>query len=111
MDRIIFGIMGKKEFRAERNAKKPPEDRVDEANKYKINWDDFQGLLSNTDQCTVEASSITGFEVAAQEEAKEKLNLTNVHKYQGRIIFDLPQERIQEVNQMRKNIKKNIMIH
>ena len=92
--------MGKKEYREERRAKKTPEEQNAEANKYKIDWTLCRGLTKDAeaeDLCTIEASSITGFEAAAQQEAKDRLKLEHVYKYQGRIIFDIEKHRVKEV--------------
>ena len=66
-----------------------------------IPWDQvpFKGYKDEENQnvVTIEASVVTGFECAALEEVKSKLQIANVQEFMGRIVFDIGQEYLQKV--------------
>ena len=70
-----------------------------------IPWDQvpFKGYKDEENQnlVTIEASVVTGFECAALEEVKSKLQIANVQEFMGRIVFDIGQEYLQKVLELR----------
>ena len=82
----------------------------------KVDWSTLQGYkkdkpADNDNQAlsscltdftvTIEASCPTGFEVALQNEIKEKSPLSTTVKHQGRIFFDIPVSKIRSVLELK----------
>ena len=55
----------------------------------------------DNDILTIEASVVTGFEGAAQEEVKAKLGITNVKEFTGRVLFDIKSDNLDQVLNLR----------
>ena len=55
----------------------------------------------DNDILTIEASVVTGFEGAAQEEVKAKLGITNVKEFTGRVLFDIESDNLDQVLNLR----------
>ena len=55
----------------------------------------------DNDILTIEASVVTGFEGAAQEEVKTKLGITNVKEFTGRVLFDIESYILDQVLNLR----------
>ena len=70
-----------------------------------IPWDQvpFKGYKTedNSNLVTIEASVVTGFECAALEEVKNKLKVENVQDFMGRVVFDIEQDKLQQVLELR----------
>ena len=57
----------------------------------------------NCDILTIEASVVTGFECAAKEEVKTKLEITDddVKEFTGRVLFDIKSDKLEQVLNLR----------
>ena len=57
----------------------------------------------NCDILTIEASVVTGFECAAKEEVKTKLDITDadVKEFTGRVLFDIKSDKLEKVLNLR----------
>ena len=55
----------------------------------------------NLEKVTIEASCVTGFEGAAADEVKKKLNGENIIEIMGRVLFDVPISDIKKVLELR----------
>ena len=57
----------------------------------------------NCDILTIEASVVTGFECAAKEEVKTKLDITDadVKEFTGRVLFDIKSDKLEQVLNLR----------
>ncbi len=66
-----------------------------------IDWSRLRGheASSPADLLTIEATAVTGFEEAAASEVSEVFGVgrESVVKAQGRVLFDIPEERVPEV--------------
>ncbi len=66
-----------------------------------IDWSRLRGHdpSSPPDLLTIEATAVTGFEGAAASEVAEKFCIEEeaVVKAQGRVLFDIPEDRVEEV--------------
>ncbi len=67
-----------------------------------IEWDRLRGHdpTSPADLLTIEATAVTGFEEAAASEVAENFGIDseNVVKAQGRVLFDIAKERVEEAS-------------
>jgi len=69
-----------------------------------IPWNDIDNegyKQPDNDILTIEASVVTGFEGAAQEEVKAKLGITNVKEFTGRVLFDIESYILDQVLNLR----------
>jgi len=71
-----------------------------------IPWDEINIEGYKTDNCdilTIEASVVTGFECAAKEEVKTKLEITDadVKEFTGRVLFDIKSDKLEQVLNLR----------
>ena len=63
---------------------------------------DLKGYKNeDSELITIEASCVTGFELAATYEVKRKLGIENVHEIMGRVVFDIPLSKLNQVMKLR----------
>ena len=63
------------------------------------NFDGYK--VEDYKKITIEATCITGFECAAVEEVKQKLDIVDVKEFTGRVLFDVEAEKVNQVLKLR----------